>query len=40
MEDAEKMFRDLSTRARQDKEEATRVQKEQDELLQRDTEAC
>ena len=38
-EDAEKMFQDLSTRAWQDEEEATRVRKEQDELLQRDAEA-
>ena len=38
-EDAEKEFQDLSARARQDEEEAARVQKEQDELLQRDAEA-
>ena len=40
MEDAEMMFQELSVRAWQDKEEATRVWKERDKLLQRDTEAC
>ena len=39
-EDAEKSFDELSERARQDQEEATRVRKEWDELLQRDAEAC
>ena len=33
------MLRDLSVRVRQDKEEATRVRKEWDELLQRAIEA-
>jgi len=32
-EDAEKSFDELSERARQDEEEATRVRKERDELL-------
>ena len=34
----EKSFDELSERARWDQEEAARVQKEQDELLQRDAE--
>ena len=34
------MFEDLSTRVKQDEEEAARVRKEQDELLQKDAEAC
>ncbi|XP_066373089.1 uncharacterized protein [Miscanthus floridulus] len=38
-EDAEKVFQDLSMRARQDEEEGARVRKERGELLQRDTEA-
>ena len=33
-EDAEKSFDELTERARWDQEEATRVQKEQDKLLQ------
>ena len=33
------MFEDLSVRVKQDEEAATRVQNEQDELLQKDTEA-
>ena len=37
-EDAEKSFDELTERAQQDQEEATRVWKEQDKLLQRDTE--
>ena len=37
-EDAEKSFDELSERAWRDEEEATRVQKEHDELLQRDVE--
>ena len=32
-EDAKKAFQDLSMRARQDEEEAARVQKERDKLL-------
>ena len=35
---AEKSFDELSERARQDQEEAARVRKERDELLQRDAE--
>ena len=35
---AKKSFDELSERARRDQEEASRVQKEQDELLQRDAE--
>jgi hypothetical protein len=38
MEEAEKAFEELSTRVRQHEEEAARVQKEQDKLLQRDAE--
>ena len=38
-EDIEKMFQDLSVRAWQDEEEAARVRKDWDELLQRDAEA-
>ena len=34
------MFQDLSARVQQNKEAATRVQKEQDEQLQKDAEAC
>ena len=37
-EDAEKFFYELSERARWDQEEAARVQKEWDELLQQDPE--
>jgi len=37
-EDAEKSFEELSERARWDKDEAARVWKERDELLQRDAE--
>ena len=37
-EDAEKSFDELSERARRNQEEATRVWKEWDELLQRDAE--
>ena len=37
-EDAEKSFDELSERAWQDEEEATRLWKERDELLQRDAE--
>ena len=37
-EDTEKYFDELSERPRWDEEEATRVQKEHDELLQRDVE--
>ena len=33
------MFYDLSARVQQDEEEATRVQKERDELFQKDAEA-
>ena len=33
------MFEDLSARVKQDEEEAARVQKEQDELLQKDADA-
>ena len=39
VEDAEKAFQDLSVRARQDEEEAARVRKDRDELLQKDVEA-
>ena len=38
MEHTEKSFNKLSERARWDQEEVARVQKEQDELLQRDAE--
>ena len=34
------MFQDLSARVQQDKEVAARVQKERDELLQKDAEAA
>ena len=34
------MFQDLSVRVRRDEEAATRVRKEQDELLQKDVKAC
>jgi len=37
-EDAEKSFDELMERARWDQEEAARVRKERDELLQRDAE--
>ena len=36
--EAEKAFEDLSTRSQSDDEEATKVRKEQDELLQKDAE--
>ena len=36
--EAEKVFEALSARSRKDNEEAARVRKEQDELLQKDTE--
>ena len=38
VEDAKKSFEELSERAWRDQEEATRVQKEWDELLQQDAE--
>ena len=38
MEDIEKSFGELSKRAQRDQEEATRVRKEQDELLQQNVE--
>ena len=34
------MFEDLSTRVKLDEEAATRIRKERDELLQKDTEAA
>ena len=34
------MFQDLSVRVQQDEEAAVKVRKEQDELLQKDAEAC
>ena len=37
--EAEKAFEELSTRAWQDEEEAAKVRRERDELLQRDTES-
>ena len=38
-EEIHMMFEDLSARVKQDEEAAARVQKEQDELLQKDTDA-
>ena len=39
VEEVHGMFQDLSVRVQQDKEAATRAQKERDELLQKDAEA-
>jgi len=39
-DEAEKAFEALSVRPRKDEEEAARVKKEQDELLQRDADSC
>ena len=37
-EETEKAFKDLSVRVQRDEEEATRVRRERDQLLQRDAE--